>query len=185
MNTQTLPKPFTYDDYIALPDDGKRFEIIEGDVSMTPAPSPRHQAVQLRLGSLLLAYLDKHPLGTVFISPIDVVLSMVDIVQPDLLFIGQSRSGIIAEKNIVGIPNLVVEILSPSSTTRDRKEKRDLYERYGLPEYWIVDPDCQTIEVYLSVANRLEKAETLKAGEQLHSRQIAGLILAISEIFKS
>jgi Uma2 family endonuclease len=184
MNTRTLPKPFTYDDYIALPDDGKRYEIIEGDLSMTPAPSPRHQAVQLRLGSLLLAFLDKHSLGRVFVSPIDLVLSMVDVVQPDLLFVGQSRSNIIAEKNIVGIPNLIIEILSPSSTTRDQKEKLNLYQRYGLPEYWIVDPDSQTVEVYLSAANRLERVETLKAGEQLHSRQIPGLVLTLTEIFK-
>lgn len=184
MNTQTSPRPFTYDDYLALPNDGKRYEIIEGDLSMTPAPSPRHQAVQLRLGSLLLAYLDKHALGRVFVSPIDLVLSMVDVVQPDLLFVGQSRSHIIAEKNIVGIPNLIVEILSPSSTTRDQEEKLSLYQRYGLPEYWIVDPDSQTVEVYLSAANRLEKVETLKTGEQLRSRQIPGLVLDLSEIFK-
>jgi Uma2 family endonuclease len=184
MNTRTLPNPFTYDDYIALPEDGKRYEIIEGDLSMTPAPSPRHQEVQLRLGSLLLTYLDKHPLGRVFVSPIDLVLSMVDVVQPDLLFVGKTRSNIIAEKNIVGIPNLVVEILSPSSTTRDQKEKLNLYQRYGLPEYWIVDPDSQTVEVYLSVANRLEEVETLKTGDQLHARQIPGLVLELSEIFK-
>ena len=184
MNTRTLPNPFTYDDYMALPDDGKRYEIIEGDLSMTPAPSPRHQAIQLRLGSLFLAYLDKQSLGQVFVSPIDLVLSMVDVVQPDLLFVGQSRLNIIAAKNIVGIPNLIVEILSPSSTTRDQQEKLNLYERYGLPEYWIVDPDSQTVEVYLSAANRLEKVETLKTGEQLHSRQIPGLVLELSEVFK-
>ena len=184
MNIATFPKPFTYDDYLALPDDGKRYEVIEGELSMTPAPSPRHQAVQLRLGSLLLAYLDKHAAGRVFVSPIDLVLSMVDVVQPDLLFVGQSRSNIIAEKNIVGIPNLIVEILSPSSTTRDQKEKLSLYQRYGLPEYWIVDPDSQAVDVYVAVANRLEKTETLKPGEQLHSRQIPGLVLELSEIFK-
>jgi Uma2 family endonuclease len=108
---------------------------------------------------------------------------MVDIVQPDLLFIAQDRSGIIAENNIVGILDLVVEILSPSCTTRDQNEKLDLYQRHGLPEHWIVDPDSP-IEVYLSAANRLEEAETLKAGQQLHSRQIAGLILEIIQIFK-
>jgi Uma2 family endonuclease len=92
MNVTTLPKPFTYDDYLALPDDGKRYEIIEGELSMTPAPTPRHQAIQLRLGSLLLAYVDKQPLGRVFISPIDLALSLVDVVQPDVLFIAQGRS---------------------------------------------------------------------------------------------
>ena len=88
------------------------------------------------------------------------------------------------EKNIVGIPNLIIEILSSSSITRDQKEKLNLYQRYGLPEYWIVDPDSQTVEVYLSAANRLEKVETLKLDKQLHSRQIPGLVLALTEIFK-
>jgi Uma2 family endonuclease len=184
MNVTTLPKPFTYDDYLALPDDGKRYEIIEGELSMTPAPTPRHQAIQLRLGSLLLAYVDKQPLGRVFISPIDLALSLVDVVQPDVLFIAQGRSHIIAERNIVGIPNLIVEILSPSSTTWDQREKLDLYQRYGLPEYWIVDPEAEVIDVYVSVANRLEKVETLKQGDRLLARQVPGLILEVAEIFK-
>jgi len=184
MNIQSSPTPFTYDDYIALPDDGKRYEIIEGEVSMTPAPSTRHQEVQIRLSSALFFYVDKHSLGRVLSSPVDLVLSMVDVVQPDVLFVARDRVHIIAKKNLVGIPNLIVEILSPSSTTRDQKEKLNLYQRYGLPEYWIVDPDSQTVEVYLSAANRLEKVETLKTGEQLHSRQIPGLVLELSEIFK-
>jgi Uma2 family endonuclease len=184
MNVTTLPKPFTYDDYLALPEDGKRYEIIEGELSVTPAPTPRHQAIQLRLGSLLLTYLDKQPLGRVFVSPIDLALSLVDVVQPDVLFIAQGRVHIIAEKNIVGIPNLIIEILSPSSTTRDQREKLDLYQRYGLQEYWIVDPETEAIEVYESVANRLEKVETLKTGERLFARQIPGLSLEVAEIFK-
>jgi Uma2 family endonuclease len=110
---------------------------------------------------------------------------MVDVVQPDVLFVARDRLHIIAKKNLVGIPNLIVEILSPSSTTRDQKEKLNLYQRYGLPEYWIVDPDSQTVEVCLSVGNRLERVESLKTGEQLHARQIPGLVLELSEIFKS
>jgi Uma2 family endonuclease len=184
MNTRTLPNPFTYDDYIALPDDGKRYEIIEGEVSMTPAPSPRHQEIQVRLSAALFFFVDKHSLGRVLSSPIDLVLSMVDVVQPDVLFVARDRLHIIAKKNLVGIPNLIVEILSPSSTTRDQKEKLNLYQRYGLPEYWIVDPDSQTVDVYLSAANRLEKVETLKIGEQLHSRQVPGLVLELSDVFK-
>ena len=133
MNVTTLPKPFTYDDYLALPDDGKRYEIIEGELSMTPAPTPRHQAIQLAawFAPADLCWTNNR-LGRVLISPIDLALSLVDVVQPDVLFIAQGRSHIIAEKNIVGIPNLIVEILSPSSTTWDQREKLDLYQRYGL-----------------------------------------------------
>jgi Uma2 family endonuclease len=184
MNTSLLSRPFTYDDYLALPDDGKRYEVIEGEISMTPAPSPRHQEIQADLCARMVLHVREHLLGKVYVSPIDVVLSMVDIVQPDVLFVSKDRMDIVAKKNIVGIPNLIVEILSPSSAERDRVEKMDLYQRYGLPEYWIVDPDSQMVEVYLSVANRLEKVETLKTGERLHSRQIPGLVLELSEIFK-
>ena len=151
---------------------------------MTPAPSPLHQEIQADLCARMVLHVREHLLGKVYLSPIDVALSMVDIVQPDILFVAKDRMDIVAKKNIVGIPNLIVEILSPSSVERDRVEKMALYERYGLPEYWIVDPDSQTIDVYLSAANRLEKVETLKAGGQLHARQIPGLVLELSEIFK-
>jgi len=185
MNTSLVSRPFTYDDYLALPDDGKRYQVIEGEISMTPAPSPRHQEIQADLCARMVLHVREHLLGKVYVSPIDVALSMVDIVQPDILFVAKDRMDIVAKKNIVGIPNLIVEILSPSSVERDRVEKMTLYERYGLPEYWIVDPDSQTVDVYLSAANRLEKVETLKVGEELHSRQIPGLVLELSEIFKS
>lgn len=109
---------------------------------------------------------------------------MVDIVQPDILFVAKDRMDVVAKKNIVGMPNLIVETLSPSSVERDRVEKVALYEHYGLPEYWSVDPDSQTIDVYLYAANHLERAETLKPGERLHPRQIPGLVFEVGEIFK-
>jgi Uma2 family endonuclease len=183
-NMKTSTKPFTYDDYLALPDDGKRYEIIGGELSMTPAPSTRHQEIQTRLSALLFIHVDKHSLGTIYSSPTDLALSLVDVVQPDILFVAQNRSHIIAEKNIVGIPNLIVEILSPFSTKRDHEEKLDLYQRHALPEYWIVDPENQTVEVFVYSENRLEKVQNLKIGDQLHTSQIPGLILEIAEMFK-
>jgi Uma2 family endonuclease len=100
------------------------------------------------------------------------------------LFVAQDRLRIVARKNIVAIPNLIVEIVSPSSDRRDREEKLNLYQRYGLPEYWIVDPDTETIEVHLYAESRLEKVRILKPGEQLRSRQIPGLVLEVTEVFK-
>ncbi len=181
--TQSI-KPFTYDDYIAMPDDGKRYEIIDGELTMTPAPIPRHQKILLGLSAKLLQFVDNNSLGEIYIAPIDLALSLVDVVQPDILFVAKNRMHIVARKNIVGIPNLVVEILSPSSDRRDREEKFSLYQKFGLPEYWIVDPETQTIELYLNIENRLQKAETLKVGDQLHSRQVAGLVLEVADIFK-
>jgi Uma2 family endonuclease len=183
MNLKTSAEPFTYDDYLALPDDGKRYEVIEGELSMTPAPSPRHQKIQLRLGSILLAFVDKHSLGEVYVSPIDVALSLIDIVQPDILFIAKDRKHIIAKRNIVGIPNLIVEILSPTTTARDRVDKLALYQRYALPEYWIVDSEGDNVETYVYQASQLERTNSLRLDEQLHSRQIVGFSLKVAEIF--
>ena len=154
MSMTQSSKPFTYDDYIGMPDDGKRYEIIDGELTMTPAPIPRHQEILLAVSARLLQFVDKNSLGEIYIAPIDLALSLVDVVQPDILFVAKNRIHIVAKKNIVGIPNLIVEILSPSSRRRDREQKLDLYQRYGLPEYWIVDPDTQTVELYLSVENR-------------------------------
>ena len=181
---KTSVKPFTYDDYLSLPDDGKRYEVIDGNLTMTPAPVPRHQEILLTLSARLLLFVDNNSLGRIYISPIDLALSLVDVVQPDILFVAKNRMHIVATKNIVGIPNLVVEILSPSSNRRDREEKLNLYQRYGLPEYWIVDPETPSVELYLNVEDCLEKTETLKAGDQLRCRQIAGLVLEVADIFK-
>src|SRR5438093_5178960 len=181
---KTSVKPFTYDDYLSLPDDGKRYEVIDGNLTMTPAPVPRHQEILLTLSARLLLFVDNNSLGRIYISPIDLALSLVDVVQPDILFVAKNRMHIVATKNIVGIPNLVVEILSPSSNRRDREEKLNLYQRYGLPEYWIVDLETRTVEVYLYAESRLEKVETLKTGDQLFSRQVPGLIVEVAEVFK-
>ena len=181
---KTTTKPFTYDDYLALPDDGKRYEIIGGELSMTPAPSTRHQEIQTRLSALLFIHVDKHSLGTVYSSPIDLALSLIDVVQPDILFVAYDRSHIIAKRNVVGIPNLIVEIVSLSSSKWDREEKVNLYQHYGLLEYWIVDPESQTVEVFLYSESRLQRAETLKIGDQLRTSQIPGLILEVAEILR-
>jgi Uma2 family endonuclease len=177
-------KPFTYDDYLALPDDGKRYEVIEGDLSTTPAPSPKHQDIVLSLSSALRAFVKQHSLGKVYVSPIDVALSLIDIVQPDILFVAKDRMHVVAKRNIVGIPNLIVEILSPTSRERDCVEKLALYERYALPEYWIVDPENETVQTFLYRGSQLEGMDTLKVGNELHSRQIAGFRIEVAEIFR-
>jgi len=137
----------TYQDYLLLPDDGKRYEIIEGELYMTPAPATRHQIIIGRLVHLLLSYLETHPAGTVLTAPCDVVLSDTDIVQPDLLYVRKDGKAQITKQNVQGPPDLVVEILSPGTAARDRDLKRKRYERFGVLEYWLVDPDQNTLEI--------------------------------------
>ncbi len=139
---------FTYEDYLLFPEDGKRHELIDGEHFMTPSPSTKHQRI---LGNLFLAFrtfLKEHKIGEIFVAPCDVVLSDLDVVEPDLLFVSSGRSSIITEKNIQGPPDLVVEILSETTRKTDEIIKRKLYEHHGVSEYWIVDPELETVKVY-------------------------------------
>lgn len=135
------PIRLTYEDYCALPDDGRRYEIIDGDLFMSPAPNIPHQKVVLRLGARLDNHAHAGDLGTVLIAPTDVLLGEHDIVQPDIVFISRERSSIIRDKNIEGAPDLIVEVLSPGTSRRDLRDKRNLYARSGVQYYWVLDPD--------------------------------------------
>jgi len=148
MAFKTLDIKFTYEDFLLFPDDGKRHEIIDGDHFVTPAPTTRHQRISLKLSTAIEVFLKGHPVGELFVAPCDVVLSDVDIVEPDLLFVSSGHQSIITERNIQGSPDLVVEILSDSTRKTDEVSKRKLYERYGVHEYWIIDPALETIKVY-------------------------------------
>ena len=139
-----------------------RYELLDGEImkkewSGTPAPTPWHQ----RLSRMLLRQIDNHitekKLGEVFYAPIDVFLNDYNAPQPDLVFVSEAKKNLITSDGIMGVPDLVVEIISPSSVKRDRFQKRTIYERFSVPEYWIADPQNQEIEVYtLSAAGRYE-----------------------------
>ena len=138
----------TYADYAALPDDGRRYELYEGEIEMTPAPTTSHQRVLGNLYFLLRQYVQDRHAGEVFVAPIDLILSDVTVVQPDLLVVLNERRHVITERGIEGPTDLVVEILSPTTASRDRGIKMQLYARYRIPHYWLVDPDTQTLEAY-------------------------------------
>lgn len=144
-NLVGMPIRLTYTDYCALPDDGRRYEILDGDLYMSPAPIPVHQRILLNLVSDLRTHVRASKLGEVFISPIDVLLGDHDIVQPDIVFVARDQSTIVAAKNIKGSPDLLVEILSPSNTERDIRDKRNIYSRSGVDWYWIVNPEDGTV----------------------------------------
>ena len=125
----------TYRDYCELPDDGRRYEIHDGELSVTPAPTPRHQRLVGALYRILHAHVRSHGLGEVFLSPLDVILSDIAIVQPDVVYLERSRAGAVSSRGIEGAATLAVEILSPWTAAIDRQRKRQLYARYGVPFY--------------------------------------------------
>lgn len=136
----------TYRDYAALPDDGRRYEIHDGELWVMPAPSPLHQRLLGALYRRLHAHVTAHGLGEVILSPLDVILVDTTIVQPDLVYLDPTRSGSVSTRGIEGPPTLAIEVVSPSTVRIDRERKRQLYARYGVRYYWIVDPDGRAVE---------------------------------------
>src|SRR5262249_53489833 len=141
-----LKRKLDYDDYVRLPDDGKRYEILDGELYVTPAPSPLHQRVSKRLQRKLEDYFEARQLGEVFNAPIDMILGRHDVAQPDILVV--TNAGQISGRGIEGAPLLVVEVLSPSTRRHDREVKVRRYATLGVPHYWIVDPEGQWIARY-------------------------------------
>jgi Uma2 family endonuclease len=142
----TENKEFTYQDYLKT-DDDNRYEVIKGSLYMVPAPNTEHQHFSRNLEFLIWNYVREKSLGEVYHAPIDVILDEKNIVQPDILFISNENSGIIKKKGIFGSPDLAIEIISPSSKTRDNYEKKALYQLFKVKEYWIVDPANKSIEI--------------------------------------
>ena len=177
----------TYDDYVLFPEDGKRHELIDGEHFVTPTPNRKHQAISANLLGLIWAYLQQHPVGRVFTAPFDVILSDIDVVEPDLLYVSHQRMTEIETAPWVrGAPTLVVEIGSPTTRRRDVLVKRHLYERFGVEEYWIVDPEIDAIEVYRRVSDRFERTAelSLERDEILITPLLPGLNLRLSKIFE-
>lgn len=142
------PPPLTYDEYCLLPEDGRRYEILDGDLLVSPSPSTRHQTVSRRLQFALMQSLESTGLAQVFNAPMDLILEPTSVVQPDLIIVSSARTSIVTRRAIEGIPDVVVEILSPGGSDRDERLKRRLYERHAIPEYWIVDPELGYITAW-------------------------------------
>jgi Uma2 family endonuclease len=174
----------TYKDYCATPDD-ERYELLNGNLMMVPAPNMKHQWVLGRLHVELDRFTQEHGLGKVYVAPCDVHLSDTDVVQPDLLFISPAREHTLTDANVRGAPDLVIEILSPSTADRDLGYKHDLYGRHGVLEYWVVDPMAETVAVHRQRDGRLELAETFGRGDTLQTALLEGLQLKLDDIFAS
>jgi len=176
-----------YQDYVLFPDDGKRHEIIDGDHFMSPSPSIKHQRVSRNLEWIIESFLRKEKIGEIFNAPCDVILSDCDIVVPDLVYVSKEHKSIITEANIQGVPDLIVEILSPSCRNYDRVLKKDLYEAFGVKEYWIIDLDEDAVEVYrLSLSSRKFLApEVYTRTQVLKTGVIPGIEIHLDEVFAS
>ena len=173
---------FTYADLAAFPEDNVRREIIDGELLVSASPMTRHQVISQRLTLALGNHIDENGGGMVFAAPYDVVLSDRNVVQPDLGLIPDRQLDIVTQKNVQGVPELLVEIVS--DPRRDRVRKRDLYARFGVDEYWIVDPDADRVEVYRLGGNRYRKPEILEPGEVLRTDLIPGLAIDLEHLFR-
>ena len=172
----------TYEDYRKTPED-ERYELIEGELVMAAAPNMAHQMSQGKLGWRMASKVETEELGYVFFSPCDVVLSEHVTLQPDLIFVSNENADIITDANIQGAPDLVVEIISPSSTGRDWVVKRDIYARFGVKEYWLIDPINWTLWVMLLKDGYLELAGEYNEGDTVAASTIDGFTVNVSDIF--
>ncbi len=146
--TAAGPRAWTYAEYAAIPQDSQRYEVLWGELIVAPSPGEPHQRFGGSLHVVLWNFVAARGMGRIYSAPFDVELSPHNIVQPDVLFVSEARMGIIHESRVIGAPDLVVELLSPSTAAVDRAKKRDAYADAGVPHYWIADPRYPSIEAY-------------------------------------
>lgn len=186
MSTSARPDSrLTYDDFLLFPDDGQRHELIGGEHYVAPSPNRRHQQLLGRLHVALAVHLADHPAhGEVYLSPFDVVFSRWDVVEPDLILVAGDQLAILTEKNIVGAPALVVEIASPSTRRRDQQLKRRLFEAQAVREYWMVDPDDDTVTIdRLDETGSFTRSAVLGVDAVLTTPLLPGWSLALNQLF--
>ena len=182
MATQKPRIKLTYEDYRSTPED-KRYELLDGELTLAPAPRTTHQIVQNNISWRMSQFVASEDLGTVFNAPTDVVLAETDIVQPDIVFVSHERGHIIEENDLQGAPDLVVEVLSPSTASRDRGYKRTLYAQHGVKEYWIAGVESATITVLLLGEDGFEVFGTFGEGERFSSPTLEGFEVEMDAVF--
>jgi Uma2 family endonuclease len=187
MTLHSLAYKMTYDDYVLIPEDGRRHEIIDGEHYVSAVPSVPHQDLVVELTFRLGGFVKAHRLGRLLIAPADVLLSVHDIVQPDLFFISNERAAIAQEKNVQGAPDLVVEILSKGTRRLDERIKLEAYERCGVQEYWMFDRFRKGVQVWERTDGGFQQQPFLSAAAEdvLTSPFLPGFELPLAEIFES
>jgi Uma2 family endonuclease len=174
---------WTYDDYARMPDDGQRYEIIEGVLYIVPSPGESHQNADVNFTSILVTHVKTAGLGRVYVAPFDVELPHGVVVQPDILVVLNAKPGIITPSRISGTPDLVVEVASPGTATYDRSTKRQAYARAGVPEYWIADPHAETIEVLVLEEGRYRSRNAFGGAASVPSRVLSDLSVRVEQFF--
>lgn len=174
----------TAEDYRATPD-GTRYQLVEGELYlMSPAPNRFHQDIVLNIAEMLRVFLRTHPIGKVYISPIDVYLDDHNVVQPDVLFVSNERLGILADDGLHGAPDLTVEVISPAHAQLDKTAKRRVYARHGVKELWLVDPTLRQIHLYEFARDPAKAVRILDDDESFVSPLLPGLTISASEVFR-
>jgi len=183
MPTIVAPK-LTYQDLREMPNDGKRYELIEGEVFMAPSPNLKHQRAASNLHFAIRDFLRSRDLGQIYFAPFDVVFDERTVTQPDLLFIRKERLSILGDANVSGAPDLVIEVLSPGTARYDRETKLQVYARAGVSELWYVDPEGETVEILnLTPGSQFSVTQRASGDEKLVSAALAGLTLMARSVF--
>lgn len=176
---------FTYEDLQHFPPDRNRYEIVDGDLFVTPSPVPLHQRILGNLFACLRQHVRQHRLGEAFVAPLDVVFTSSTVLEPDLIFVSKSRAAIVGKKNLSGAPDLVVEILSESSSKLDLEIKPKQYALFSVPEFWRVDPEGKSVEIFRLKEGEYELAAQLGLRDALTSPLFPGLSLPVSSLWES
>ncbi len=175
---------FTYEDLRLIPPDRNRYEIVEGELFVSPAPKTLHQRIVGNLFAVLHRHVRQHHLGEVFVAPYDIVFATGTVLEPDVLFVSTARLHYVGEDNLSGPPDLAVEVISESTKRLDREIKSKQYALYGVSEYWLVDPEGNSMEVFRLRNREYEPAERLAFQDTLASPLFPGLNLAVNNLWE-
>jgi Uma2 family endonuclease len=175
---------YTYQDLRSTPDDGRRYELFEGDLIVSPAPTTMHQRIVFRLSLVIGNFVQMHQLGEVLSAPCDIQFSGETVVEPDLLFVARDRASIVKEDYVQGAPDLIVEVISPTSEERDRGYKFKIYAEQGVKEYWLADYRKRVLQIFGLTSSGFQLAGEFKNDDEVRSPLFPGLRFRVSELWK-
>ena len=173
----------TYGQYCLLPEDGNQYELFDGELVMTPSPTRRHQEIVGKLYRRLAEFVDDRSLGEVYIAPLDTIFDQYNVLQANILFVSKERLAEVGRERIEGAPDLVVEVLSPSTFHKDLRRKMRVYSQFGVREYWIVDPEVRSVELYTRAGEGLQLAQRFSTQETFECRLFPGFRFPVESPF--